>query len=144
MRFYVIMPVGSDKLFMEKRLIIQSEARKAGFTPYFPLDQQPDIPLDLNLTIKDLRDSQFVLADLSLERPSCYFELGLAQALGKPTLLVAEQGTPIHQAYGRNQIRFYADLEEYRRVISETLARTAAHEVPAIANRPLSVRNRDA
>lgn len=129
MRFYVIMPVGSDKLFNEKRAIIQSEARKWDFIAYFPLDERPGKCFDLNSTIQDLRDSQFVIADLSLERPSCYFELGLAQALGKPTNLVAEEGTLVHQANGRNQIRFYKDIDEYRRVISQILVARESHNI---------------
>jgi hypothetical protein len=31
----------------------------------------------------------FVLADLSLERPSCYFELGLAQAVRAHVFVIA-------------------------------------------------------
>ena len=127
MRFYVIMPVGSDRLFTEKRTIIQSAAKSEHFIAYFPLDERRDKPFDLYSTLQDMRDSQFVIADLSLERPSCYFELGLAQAMGKPTFLVAEEGTPIHQANGRSQIMFYRDLEDYRRVISRILK--ASHVV---------------
>jgi hypothetical protein len=133
MRFYVIMPVGSDKLFNKKRAIIQSEARKADLIAYFPLDGMPDKLFDLDSVIHDLQDSQFVIADLSLERPSCYFELGLAQAVGMPTHLIAEERTPIHQSSGQNQIRFYRDLDEYRILISQILIETASVDVSAIA-----------
>jgi len=133
MRFYVIMPVSSDKRFNEKKAIIQSEARKSNLIAYFPLDEIQDKPFDLISTLKDLRSSQFVIADLSLERPSCYFELGLAQALGKTTNLIAEEGTPIHQAQGRNRISFYKDLDEFRRTISKILIAPEMHNCLEIA-----------
>lgn len=41
-------------------------------------------------TIKqEIRRSDFVVADLTDERPSCYFEVGYAEALGKPVIFVA-------------------------------------------------------
>jgi len=38
-----------------------------------------------------IRNSRVVLADLTDERPNCYFELGYAMALGKPTILSARK-----------------------------------------------------
>jgi hypothetical protein len=40
---------------------------------------------------KEIRGSQFVVADLTDERPSCYFEAGYAEALGKPVIYVASK-----------------------------------------------------
>ena len=38
---------------------------------------------------KEIRSAQFVVADLTDERPSCYFEAGYAEALGKSVIYVA-------------------------------------------------------
>ena len=35
---------------------------------------------------KEIRDAAFVVADLTDERPSCYFEAGYAEALPRPIL----------------------------------------------------------
>lgn len=64
----------------------------------------------------EIEGATLVIADLSLQRPSCYYELGLAQALGRTTLLVAEEGTDVHQAFGRSDVLFYkspADLTSH-------------------------------
>jgi hypothetical protein len=53
------------------------------------------------------------LADLSLERPSCYYELGLAEALGKPVYLIAAEGTDIHQTASRRLVSFYNGQEDF-------------------------------
>jgi hypothetical protein len=121
MHFYVIMPVGADKQFADKKAIIQEVARQENLTPYFPFDRKVNISFDINSTLSVLRDSEFVLADLSMERPSCYFELGLAQAIGKDVYLIAEQGTDIHQAHGRSLTHFYDGLHNYKQVISSVL-----------------------
>ena len=42
---------------------------------------------------KEIKSSLFVIADLTDERPSCYFECGYAEALGKPIIYVASQNS---------------------------------------------------
>ena len=116
------MPVGSDEHFAEKKRILTNAAGYTVFKPSLPLNGEYCSDFDLDSTIRILQDSEFVVADLSLERPSCYYELGLAQALGKRTFLIAEMDTPLHQAYGRNSVRFYRDLGHYQRIISEILS----------------------
>lgn len=121
MYFYVIMPVGADPQFAGKKAIIDALARNEDFEPHFPFGKSENIGFNINSTLAVLQDSEFVLADLSLERPSCYFELGLAQALGKEVYLIAKQGTDIHQAHGRHLTRFYSDLGTYERAVAEVL-----------------------
>ena len=121
MGFYVIMPVGADKQFADKKSILEKVAQREDLTPYFPFDKANNEIFDINGTLSVLKDSDFVLADLSMERPSCYFELGLAQALGKDVYLVADQGTDIHQAHGRSLAHFYDGLQSYEKVVSNVL-----------------------
>jgi len=40
---------------------------------------------------KEIRNAQFIVADLTDERPSCYFEAGFAEALGKKVIYVASK-----------------------------------------------------
>src|SRR5437016_3870633 len=119
--FYVIMPVCADKYFEEKRSIIERVAQEECLMPYFPYNRTGNVTFDIDSTLSRLRISRFVLADLSMERPSCYFELGLAQAIGKDVYLIAERGTDIHQAHGRSQTRFYDGLSSYEQVTSNIL-----------------------
>lgn len=121
MYFYVIMPVGADQQFADKRSILQKVADKEGLTPYFPFDRTSNMTFDKERTLSAITGSEFVLADLSMERPSCYFELGLAQALGKDVYLIAQRDTDIHQAHGRGLTRFYEGLSGYEQVVSSVL-----------------------
>ena len=38
---------------------------------------------------KEIRDPKFIIADLTDERPSCYFEAGFAEATPRPVIYVA-------------------------------------------------------
>jgi hypothetical protein len=40
---------------------------------------------------KEIQSAIFVVADLTDERPSCYFEVGYAEALGKPVIYMASK-----------------------------------------------------
>src|SRR5262245_5888554 len=121
MFFYVIMPVGADPNFLEKKSILLRVAQEEGLTPYFPFERTENVKFDMRSTLSILKDSDFVLADLSMERPSCYYELGLAEALGKDVYLIARRGTDIHQAQSRNLAHFYDGLKNYEDVISNVL-----------------------
>ena len=72
----------------------------------------------LSSTLAELRNSDLVMADLTFERPSCYYELGLAEAVGANVALVAKTGTEIHQSAARHQVNTYDTLEQYREVVA--------------------------
>ncbi|MFY9621841.1 MAG: hypothetical protein WAQ99_18655 [Pyrinomonadaceae bacterium] len=131
MVFYTIMPVGADPQSANKKAILERVATELGLTPHFPYEKGKTVAFDINSTLSALKHSDFVLADLSMERPSCYFELGLAQAIGKHVYLIARKNTDIHQADRRNLTHFYTDLESYAEVVSRVLkeAKDARHPV---------------
>ncbi|GIF21943.1 hypothetical protein BJ973_002269 [Actinoplanes tereljensis] len=58
-----------------------------------------DVPGDYRITDKMLamiRQARLVVADLTLERPNVYFELGYARALGRQVITIARKGTKVH------------------------------------------------
>jgi hypothetical protein len=46
--------------------------------------------------IQMINSARFIVADLTLERPNVYFELGYARGLGKNVITIAREGTNIH------------------------------------------------
>lgn len=121
--FYVICPVGTDKAFSAKKPILQRLGREHGFTPFFPLERRRRFSVEK--AISDIRGSDFVLADISFERPSCYFELGMALATRKTVYLISVAGTRIYQEADKSAelILFYTDLNEYGDAISHIMMR---------------------
>jgi hypothetical protein len=118
--FYVITPIGADPEFAAKKATLEDIGRRHGCAPFFPLDHH-DL-FSIQTAKSDLRDSILVLTDLSYERPSCYFELGLAQALDLPVVLLAARGTRIHQMADGDRIHWYTGMQEYKTIIAEVLA----------------------
>ena len=118
--FYVICPVGADPDFPAKKEILESVGSKYALIPFFPLQQRSRF--SVAAAKSDLSQAEFVLADLSRERPSCYFELGLAQAMDVPVVLIAGSGTRIHQVGENARIANYSDLHQYRLLISDILS----------------------
>jgi hypothetical protein len=117
--FYIIAPVGADPDFTTKRAIVGAAAAPFGVLPLFPLDRHPIVALER--ATDDIRNARFVLADLTFERPSCYFELGLAEATGVDVNIIAKAGTPIHQVGYASQVNFYRDLDDYKDLITTIL-----------------------
>lgn len=119
-RAYYISPVGSDPDYTSKREVLARVAADRGISLFFPLDHRASFSVPAALS--DLRTSQLVIADLSLERPSCYFEVGLAQAIGLPVVLIAAAGTVIHQAGDTDGVVTYTDLASYQAVVEHALS----------------------
>jgi hypothetical protein len=75
MYFQVIMPVGSNPEVAKRKKFVAETAEKTGLTPHFPRYATEDPVFNLQATLQDLRSAEFILADLSFERPSCYTAL---------------------------------------------------------------------
>ena len=124
MYIHVIMPVASDPNALEKQILIKKIAENEGFLTHFP-DYLPYKPVfDLKSAIDDMRSASFIIADLSLERPSCYYELGLAEAIEKKVYLIAKFGTDIHQTSKRNHVSFFKNMNEFECLVREIILKS--------------------
>ena len=84
---------------------------------------------DLVRRIKEeIRLPKFVIADLTDERPSCYFEVGYAEALRRPTIYIASKqsvinpGTPtkIHFDIHMN-VSFFTNHQELTQKVQSAI-----------------------
>jgi hypothetical protein len=123
---YFVTPVGSDPQYQVKRELLDKVSRDTGRELFFPFEHHHRFSIDAARL--DLQNASLVVADLSLERPSCYFELGIAQALDLPVCIVAVDGTRVHQTASPGSVQFYSNLDEYREIISQAI--TTATQLP--------------
>jgi hypothetical protein len=110
---FVIMPVGSDPTHGQRRARIDAAIHSLGMIAYHPLDHRRTVD---DMTAEQIRGEvracTVALADLSLERPSCYYELGVVHGTGLPVAVVAEVGTMIHQTADRWSLSYYDSLDD--------------------------------
>jgi hypothetical protein len=85
---FIIQPFDDDGEY-DKRYddIIVPAVRSAGLVPY-RVDRDPSIEDLMKKVEQGIRDAAAVLADISLDNPNVWFEVGFAQACSKPTVLI--------------------------------------------------------
>jgi hypothetical protein len=57
-----------------------------------------------------IRNAEFVVADLTLEKPNVYLEVGYAWGMNKPVLLVAREGQRLHFDLSHHKCLFYKTI----------------------------------
>jgi hypothetical protein len=68
--------------------------------------------------------SEFIVCDLTLERPNVYYELGYAHGVGNRPLdimLVAKQGTVLHFDIASSRVRYYRDPQHLESLVESDL-----------------------
>jgi hypothetical protein len=117
----IITPVYSDPEYNIKRKIINELCNNLNIIAILPEYDAINPKFDIKKSVQLVKESKFVIADLSLERPSCYYELGIAEALNKEIHIIAISGTEIHQTSYRRHVVFYKNIDEYEEVIQRIL-----------------------
>ena len=129
---FVVMPYGIKSLLdgsgrhydFDKayRVIIRRAIRDAGMKPY-RADEEVGSGLIHTDMFRDLRDRPVVLADLSLENPNVFYELGIRHVMADSgTVLICREGASLPFDVGLSRVIFYKydgtslDWEEVERV----------------------------
>ena len=89
----------------------------------FPIIISPSGSDGVRIFCKQIMNASIIVADLSYERQSVYFELGMAIGLGKKVLIIAKTGTQIHQCQNPSDIIFFDDLGQYIEILKRQLER---------------------
>ena len=112
-------PYDFDKVY---RVIIRRAIRDAGMKPH-RADESVASSLIHTEMFKDLRDRPVVLADLSLENPNVFYELGIRHVMADSgTVLICREGANLPFDVGLSRVVFYKfdgqslDWEEVERV----------------------------
>jgi len=105
-RVFVVMPIQGEKFGtqdeqriyaeFDRRFEAVEEAVSEFDSVAIRIDKEHPLD-DLVARIKsEIKKAKFIIADLTDERPSCYFEVGYAEALGRPVVYVASKESVVH------------------------------------------------
>lgn len=139
-RVFVIMPIQGEKHgtqedqrvyreYDERFVAVESVIGKFGGVA-IRIDKEHPLEDLVGRIKKEIRDAAFVVADLTDERPSCYFEVGYAEALPRPVVYVASKqsvlkpGTPtkIHFDIHMN-VQQFTNHEELKEKLSDAITK---------------------
>lgn len=118
--FCVIMPWISRTEAELRKTALTEVSEKLGIDVNFPEYRKNISYFNIQETIERFIKASFVLVDLSFERPSCYYELGIAESIGAKVVLFALQGTPIHQTSHHTEVRFYENMQQFKSLFEKT------------------------
>jgi hypothetical protein len=136
-RVFVVMPIQGDKfgdqdkqrIFKEYDERFDAIEQVLGDLDCYAIRIDKESPLEgmVDRIKSEIREARFILADLTDERPSCYFEVGFAEALGVPVIYTASKqsvvtpraDTHIHFDIHKN-INFFTNHEELKEKIKQT------------------------
>jgi hypothetical protein len=75
----------------------------------------------LDRIVEGISNAEFVIADLSLERPNVYLEVGFAWGLKKPVVLVARDGQRLHFDLSHHKCLFYRTIGKLAESLEKTI-----------------------
>ena len=110
-KLFVIMKFGDAALDSAYEGVYKPAGLAAGFEKVVRVDEIQDSGNMSQQIVEHIATSRLVIADLSGERPNCYYEAGFAHALGKPIVFCVRQQDTIH-----------FDLAAYRFIVWDTEA----------------------
>jgi len=71
-----------------------------------------------------IEEAEFIICDLTHERPNVYYELGYAHGVGNHSaniLLIARKGTTLHFDIAPLRVQYYRSIEHLRSVVKDKL-----------------------
>jgi hypothetical protein len=121
---FIIMPFsGQDS--PDVLLAIKDECAKLGLDAK-RVDENIGSGLVIGEITKMIEDAEFIICDLTLERPNVYYELGYAHGVGNEAtdiLLIAKKGTVLHFDVAPLRVQYYRSTEDLRSIVNTSLKR---------------------
>jgi nucleoside 2-deoxyribosyltransferase len=125
---FVMQPFDGDKFDRRYTDVFEPAIQEAGLKPY-RVDRDPEVTIPIDEIERRIRDSDICFAEITLDNPNVWFELGYASALSKPICMVCsktERITPFpfdvrHRMILQYDTRSTSDFESLKTAITRKL-----------------------
>ncbi len=118
---FVIMKFGDKRLDSAYEGVVKAVAAEFSLKS-LRIDEVQDSGKITDQVLQNIAVSRVVLADLSGERPNCYYETGFAHALGKDIILTIQKGDQIHFDLASHRFILWETEAELRQSLRERFA----------------------
>lgn len=120
---FILMTMQQDDPLLDDVL---AAIKRAGVGIGLRAERVDDIAFTGEITDKilgSIRCAEYIVADLTHERPNVYYELGYAHAFSKKAILTARKGTPLHFDVQNFPVIFYASSVQLEARLTELLTK---------------------
>lgn len=102
---------------------INEECKKLGLTAT-RADENIGSGFIIQDIVESIEQAEFIICDLTNERPNVYYELGYAHGVGNKrtdVLLIAKEGTVLHFDIAPLRVQYYPTIENLRLIVANNL-----------------------
>lgn len=105
------------------REAIREGIQSAGYIAIF-INEIPHNGLITPELLKNIRDSKFVVVDLTHQNNDAYFEEGYAMGLGKPVIQLCKQGVKLHFDVAQKNIIMWEAEDDIPKLLRKRIIAT--------------------
>jgi len=125
---FVVMPMDkNDHQLIDVLEAIKTGAKECSITAE-RIDDDERNERVTDRILEAIRKAQFVIVDLTKERPNVFFEAGYAHGLDKIPIYVAREGTPLHFDIQDYPVIIFRNMKELREGIAKRLMALIARQ----------------
>jgi hypothetical protein len=119
---FIVMSFKATAAYTDLKRAIENACKQHGFTAR-RVDESNDIRRIIPEIIRGVRQSAFVIADVTEERPNVYWEMGLANGMDKDVIIVAKAGTTLPFDINDVPVIFWESFTEFEQNLAACIGR---------------------